>query len=77
MINEGVLHTDKQRYIKISSGGRERQGEINKSLVWLLSLLLYAEPYVQAKASIMDDGSNIYIWSIYDSSIYGWWMIFA
>lgn len=57
MISEGVLHTDKQRYIKISSGGRERQDEINKSLVWLLSLLLYAEPLAQATASIRDDGS--------------------
>lgn len=57
MITEGVLHTDKQRYIKISSGGRERQGEINKSLIWLFSLFLYAEPDAQATASTTDDGS--------------------
>lgn len=57
MITEGVLHTDRQRYIKISSGGRERQREISKSLVWLFSLLLYAESDAQAEASITDDGS--------------------
>lgn len=33
MIIEGVLYTNQQRDIKISSGGREMPGEINKHLV--------------------------------------------